>query len=200
MNRATGIILWILMLVTLLTLITIYIVRFINHKKQHETENEDYKKLYNKIHNRQMRQHDRLNKISLDVLDFAKHQVAQKKRLDGINTMVVENESDIDGLEDNMVRNQSSLGNLKTQVSGLNLTVKSNTDKHVQHTQRLSDVSDLAHTTNRVAMDNRDTIQGFNINSMKKMNALEEQMELINESINTNTENIADLQMVQDED
>lgn len=201
MNGTVGIVLLSLMFVTLATLITIYVFRLINHNKLHKNDNDENEKLYNRLYKRQMRQHDRLNKMSIDVLDFAKHQVAQKKKLDAVNSMVVENESTINELEDDMSQNQSAFGTLKTQVSGMETIVKSNTDKHLENKQRISEVNDLASTTNELAMDNQETIQGFDINSLnRKMTMLEGQMGLMNDNINTNADNIAQLQLVTDED
>ena len=201
MNGTVGIVLLSLMFVTLATLITIYVFRLINHNKLHKNDNDENEKLYNRLYKRQMRQHDRLNKMSIDVLDFAKHQVEQKKKLDAVNSMVVENESTINELEDDMSQNQSAFGTLKTQVSGMETIVKSNTDKHLENKQRISEVNDLASTTNELAMDNQETIQGFDINSLnRKMTMLEGQLGLINENINTNADNIAQLQLVTDED
>lgn len=201
MNGTVGIVLLSLMFVTLATLITIYVFRLINHNKLHKNDNDENEKLYNRLYKRQMRQHDRLNKMSIDVLDFAKHQVEQKKKLDAVNSMVVENESTINELEDDMSQNQSAFGTLKTQVSGMETIVKSNTDKHLENKQRISEVNDLASTTNELAMDNQETIQGFDINSLnRKMTMLEGQMGLMNDNINTNADNIAQLQLVTDED
>ena len=199
--NTVGIVLASLMFIVLIILITIYVVRIINHNKLHKNDNDDHEKLYNKLYKRQMRQHDRLNKMSLDVLDFAKHQVEQKKKLDTINAMVVENESGIDELEDDISQNQSSFGALKTQVSGMEAIIKSNTDKHLEYQKRILEINDLASTTNELAMDNQETIQGFDINSLnRKMTMLEGQLGLINENINTNADNIAQLQLVTDED
>lgn len=201
MINTVGIVLLSLMFVTLVTLITIYVFRLINHNKLHKNDNDEDEKLYNKLYKRQMRQHDRLNKMSIDVLDFAKHQVEQKKKLDAVNTVVVENESTINALEDDMSQNQSSFGTLKTQVSGMETIVKSNTDKHLKNKKRISEINDLASTTNELAMDNQETIQGFDINSLnRKMTTFEGQMGLMNENINTNADNIAQLQLVTDED
>lgn len=201
MNGTVGIVLLSLMFVTLATLITIYVFRLINHNKLHKNDNDENEKLYNRLYKRQMRQHDRLNKMSIDVLDFAKHQVEQKNKLDAVNAMVVENESTINELEDDMSQNQSAFGTLKTQVSGMETIVKSNTDKHLENKQRISEINDLASTTNELAMDNQETIQGFDINSLnRKMTMLEGQMGMMNDNINTNADNIAQLQLVTDED